>query len=77
MELNGFELNMDWLRSVLAISTFFMWLKFLYIMRLFKQTGYLIRMIIEVGADMGIFLFLLFITILAFGDSFLRLSMGN
>ena len=54
-----------------------MWLKLLYIMRLFKQTGYLIRMIVEVIADMGIFLFLLFITVLAFGDSFLRLAKGN
>jgi hypothetical protein len=64
-------------RSILAISTFFMWLKLLYIMRIFKKTGYLIRMIVEVMKDMRVFLLLLLITILAFGDSFLRLSLGN
>jgi hypothetical protein len=64
-------------RSILSISTFFMWLKLLYIMRIFKKTGYLIRMIVEVMKDMRVFLLLLLITILAFGDSFLRLSLGN
>lgn len=65
------------MRAILAISTFFMWLKLLYIMRIFKKTGYLIRMIVEVIYDMGVFLLLLLITVLAFGDSFLRISLGN
>jgi hypothetical protein len=46
-------------------------------MRIFKNTGYLIRMIFEVVADMRNFFLVLLITIAAFGDSFLRLSLGN
>lgn len=34
-------------------------------------------MIIEVIYDMGIFLFILLVTLCAFGDSFLRLSLAN
>ena len=34
-------------------------------------------MITEVIRDMGIFLFILLITVAAFGDTFLRISLGN
>ena len=54
-----------------------MWLKVLYVLRIFKSTGYLIRAVVEVIFDMLIFLLIFFITIIAFGDSFLRLSNGN
>ena len=54
-----------------------MWVKLMQNLRIFKSTGYLIRMIVEVIHDMGIFLFILLITLLGFGDSFLRLSLGN
>ncbi|CDW88872.1 wd-40 repeat protein [Stylonychia lemnae] len=77
LEINDYQINEDFNRSILSISTLFMWIKLLYVMRIFKNTGYLIRMLIEVVSDMGIFLLLLLITILAFGDSFLRLSNGN
>lgn len=64
-------------RSILSIVTFFMWMKFLYFLRIFRNTGYLIRMIVEVVKDMRHFFTVLFITIAAFGDSFLTLSYGN
>ena len=54
-----------------------MWAKFLSIFRVFDATNYLIRTIYEVIYDMGIFLFVLLITVAGFGDSFLRLSLGN
>ena len=54
-----------------------MWLKLLYFLRIFKNTGYLIRMIIEVIYDMRSFLLVLLITIAAFGDSMLTISQGN
>lgn len=54
-----------------------MWMKFIQALRIFRSTGYLIRMIVEVLYDMGIFLFILLITLCAFGDSFLRLALGN
>ena len=77
MELYDYEINEDFNRCVLSISTFFMWVKLFYAMRIFKKYGYLIRMIIEVMFDMGVFLLLLLVTTFAFGDSFLRLSYGN
>jgi hypothetical protein len=54
-----------------------MWFKFLYFLRVFQPTGYLIRMIIEVIFDMKYFFLLLLITIAAFGDSFLRIATAN
>jgi len=64
-------------RTVLAIVTFFMWMKFLYFLRIFKETGYLIRMIIEVIKDMRNFFLVLLITVAAFGDSFSTIALGN
>ena len=64
-------------KSIQAIITFFMWFKFLYFLRIFKNTGYLIRMIIEVCKDMMVFFIVLSVTIAAFGDAFLRISMAN
>ncbi|CDW76646.1 UNKNOWN [Stylonychia lemnae] len=76
-EFKEMEVDQVLNRCVLAIVTFLMWLKFLSTLRIFKNTGYLIRMIVEVIYDMGIFLFVLLITVAAFGDSFLRISWGN
>lgn len=64
-------------RVIVSITTFFMWLKFLYFLRIFRNTGYLIRMIVEVIKDMRNFFLVILITITAFGESFLRISMGN
>jgi hypothetical protein len=46
-------------------------------MRIFKETGYYIRMITYVIYDMRFFLLILFIAMLAFGDAFLSLSLAN
>jgi hypothetical protein len=73
----GFTVTNSFLRSVHAIASFFMWFKLLYFMRIFRNTSYLIRMIITVIYDMRSFLLLLFITIIAFGDSWLSISLGN
>jgi hypothetical protein len=54
-----------------------MWLKLLYFLRIFKQTGYLIRMIMTVIVDMRHFFLVLFIAITAFSDAFLSISNGN
>lgn len=54
-----------------------MWFKLLYFLRIFKNTGYLIRMIVEVIYDMRHFFLVLLITIAAFGDSFLSISLAN
>lgn len=71
----GIDLDVE--RSLQAVGVFFMWLKFLYFFRIFESFGYLIRIIIVVIFDMRHFLVVLLITIIAFGDSFLTLSLGN
>jgi hypothetical protein len=64
-------------RSLLASCTFFMWIKVLYFLRIFKATGYLIRMITSVAYGMRVFLLILAITLAAFGDAMLRISLAN
>jgi len=48
-----------------------MWFKFFYFLRTIEQTSYLIKMIINVVADMRVFIFLLFCCIIAFADAFM------
>jgi hypothetical protein len=60
-----------------VVSTFFMWLKFLYFLRVYESTGYLVRMIMSVIYDMKVFLFLLILTIVAFGDSLSVIAIAN
>jgi hypothetical protein len=57
-----------------AIASLMMWFKFLYFLRIFMSTGYLIRMILTVVYDMRIFLLVLAIAILGFSDAFISLS---
>lgn len=64
-------------RILQSITTFFMWLKLLYFFRIFKNTGYMIRMIITVIGDMKYFFLVLLIAIIAFSDSMLSISYGN
>ena len=65
------------LGCILSIVTFLMWFKFLYFFRLFEDTGYLIRMIIEVLKGMTYFFIIMTVTTAAFGDTFWKLSMVN
>ena len=40
------ETDVRLIKGLQSTITFFMWLKFLYFFRIFKNTGYLIRMIV-------------------------------
>jgi hypothetical protein len=64
-------------RPIYAIAAFFMWIKFLYFLRIFRGTGYLISMIIEVVSDMRIFFAVFFVTVAAFGHCFFILALNN
>lgn len=77
--VNAFELPIadNTERTIQAIGVFFMWFKFLQFFRIFKSYGYLIRLLIVVITDMSTFMVVLFITIVAFSDTFLTLSNGN
>jgi len=58
------------MRSILSLAIFFLWVKFLYFLRLFRGTSYLITMILEVVKDMKTFLLLFLVSTLAFGNCF-------
>lgn len=65
-----------WLKTLLALASFMLWLKFLYFLRLFKLTSYLIRVVTEIIYDIRIFLLIWVLEVLAFSDAFLTLSFG-
>ena len=77
----------DFIYTIHILSSYLMWLKLFYFLRIFKSTGnlfiviislgYLIRMLNQVLYDMKIFLLILIIMYLGFGEAFLRLSEGN
>ncbi len=73
----GYYIDIHLDRTVLALSTLLMWMKLITSLRLFRSTSYLLRAITEVVKDMGVFLFVLLIVITGFGDTFLKLSLGN
>mmetsp|Transcript_5253 Transcript_5253/g.3978 ORF Transcript_5253/g.3978 Transcript_5253/m.3978 type:complete len:167 (+) Transcript_5253:1350-1850(+) len=60
-----------------ATISLLMWLKFLYFLRIFKQTGYLIRIIMTVIIDMKYFLLVLLLTFIAFGDALYSINTSN
>jgi len=55
---------------VQAITALTMWGKFLYFLRSFDETGYLVRSLAEVIKDMLVFLFVLTIVVLGYADAF-------
>ena len=71
------QINADDIREVYIYLALLMWAKLLYFLRIFKQTGYLIRMLLNVIADFKIFLVVLLITICGFANSFWILSKGS
>ncbi len=74
---NFIGMNTAYTATIMALATVMMWLKLLYFMRIFKNTGYLIRMIIEVISDMKYFLFILMVTVTAIGDAMLKIANQN
>jgi hypothetical protein len=62
------------LASVHSIACLLIWTKFLYFLRIFKHTGYFIRMLTDVVYDIRIFLLILLIMYFGFGEAFLRIA---
>jgi len=54
-----------------------LWFKFLYVLRSFTRTSYLIRSLVEVTMDMWVFLLVLFIVVIGYGAAFVNLSMAD
>ena len=76
-EVNGVKKNQTLEASIQATCSLLLWLKLLYFLRIYESTGYLIRIIISVCVDMRYFLFILFLTIMAFGDALRAISTSN
>ncbi|CDW83568.1 wd-40 repeat protein [Stylonychia lemnae] len=72
-----FHVKYNFVHTFHAFTSLFMWFKLLYFLRMFKATGYLVRMLIEVIYDMKIFFLVLLIVFFALTDSFLSLSNGQ
>jgi len=53
------------------------WFRVLYFFRIFRSTGYYIRMIMEVLSDMWNFMLIFIVVICAFANAFLLLGMNN
>jgi hypothetical protein len=60
-----------------SIATLFLWLKFLYFLRIFDSFGFLVRAINQVIIDMKSFMLILLLVITAFGDSFKVMNIAN
>ena len=52
-----------------SMGSLFMWLKLIYFIRIYRTTGYLVRMIVQVIQEMKVFLLVLLITIVAVADA--------
>ncbi len=65
------------IRTLYAITSLAMWLRFLYFFRIYKATNFYIRMIYEVCKDMGQFFFILFITMFAFAHTYFIMFMNH
>jgi hypothetical protein len=59
------------------MASFFIWFKFLYFFRIFRNFGHLIKTIIEVIIDMQVFLMILALSVLAFSGTFFILAQNN
>lgn len=66
--------NSTFVICVFSLSSFMVWIKLVYFLRLFKSFAYLIRMISRVIVDMGPFLVIMLISIVAFAESFFIVS---
>lgn len=64
-------------RSMYAVSSFFLWLKFLYFMRIFRAPSKFISIIVAVIADMKVFMSVFFIGLVSFSQSLYILSNSN
>ena len=62
---------------MLSFASLCLWFRFLYFLRIFDGTGFLIRAILAVIADMKYFFVILMITVIGFGDSFKVMSLAN
>ena len=64
-------------RIFYSLAALNLWLKSLYFFRMFRTTGYFIRIMMEVCVDLGSFIFIFFVVIVAFACAFLVIERSN
>ena len=77
MQFEKLDLDQTFERPLNAIACFFMWIKFLYFWRIFRQTSKFISMIVAIVGDLKDFLVVFFVTLTAFGNSMYIMSNNN
>mmetsp|Transcript_14198 Transcript_14198/g.10249 ORF Transcript_14198/g.10249 Transcript_14198/m.10249 type:complete len:279 (+) Transcript_14198:1896-2732(+) len=65
------------IRILYSLACILIWFRMLYFFRIFRGTGYYIRMVIEVISDLMNFMIIFAIVVLAFAHSFLILERNN
>eukprot|EP01038_Epipyxis_sp_PR26KG_P005952 gene5952-8204_t len=73
--INGHEFNTS--RSLLAVSSLFVWAQLLYFMQPFYQFGYIVNMIVRVSRDIRGYLTILAVFLIGFSQSFWLLTPIN
>lgn len=71
------EISDALIQKLNSISIFCLWINILNYLRLFRKTGYLIHLIIQVIIDMKYFLMIVGVTLLSFSSTFYILSRSN
>ena len=61
-------------RYLHAIASFFICIKLLYFLRIFRMYGHLIKTIVEVVVDMKVFIVILLLSLVTFTGSFYILA---
>jgi hypothetical protein len=64
-------------RYLNAVSSFFIWFKFMYFFRIFRSFGHLINAIVSVLSNMRVFMVIVSFSILAFSGTFFILAQNN
>ena len=56
-------------RTVYSFAAVIMWIRFLYFFRIFRNTGYYIKMLVQVMFDIRYFIFIFVLTIFSFAHA--------
>lgn len=64
-------------RPIGSVAVWLMWVKLFYFLRLFRITAPIVRMLMQILKDMGIFSFVFLLALLGFGNSFYLLAKNN
>ena len=77
MSFENLAIGAQYERPCNAVACFFMWIKFLYFWRIFRQTSKFISMIVAIISDLRVFMIVFLVTLTAFGNSLYIMSNNN